>query len=354
MDSDFFREGDFLDGYGMNNLLKEETEGSLLSSGTSGRGRLRVDFVDPTWSWLESIYLRGFCIAGYNPFKSKTYFWYEKFDEGLYNKIIARKNLVHKDLSLEQQLKLCEEYNDDYLVYYPQVLLTIAKKKLRTRKKYDITPKLIFTHGEILTENMREVISDAFELTTTDKIFNHYGTTEFNRVAWECPSCGEMHINEDSVYVQVVDAEGNEIEEGTGRLIGTALANRITPIIRYDIGDIVELKGSNYCDKTRFKTISDIKGRDKDIIRTEFGNVMPNEVVNILAKYIDILEYQVLVKEDEYILKYVPNRGFKNDTLDSLKNELGRKGIEPVTFQQIDKVDRTPGGKIQIIKNQRN
>ena len=92
--------------------------------------------------------------------------------------------------------------------------------------------------GEFLTSITRKVIQDFFGVHVT----NMYGTEELGTIAYECP-CGNMHILQDNVFLEVNSSEING-NPSTGRALVTGLINTVMPLIRYEIGDILTINKS--------------------------------------------------------------------------------------------------------------
>ncbi|MFB6147757.1 MAG: hypothetical protein ABEJ66_02625, partial [Candidatus Nanohaloarchaea archaeon] len=166
---------------------------------------------------------------------------------------------VNPELGPEYQARILSELDPDFLHYFPQRLLAIAK--LCRRGEYSVSPSRIFTYGENLTSGMREYIGETFDAPVVDL----YSTTEFGTVAWSCPE-GGYHINEDVVYPEI-----KEVEEGTGSLVLSGLVNSITPFLRYDIGDLVEVQAEKCSCDTSFMKVGGFRGRRSDVFRNSSG-----------------------------------------------------------------------------------
>ncbi len=68
-------------------------------------------------------------------------------------------------------------------------------------KKLDIpSVNRIFTSSEYLEPGMRKFIEEAFGA----EVFDIYGCTEMKEIAWECEKHEGYHINEDDVYVEIL------------------------------------------------------------------------------------------------------------------------------------------------------
>ncbi|MFB6143761.1 MAG: hypothetical protein ABEJ98_00480 [Candidatus Nanohaloarchaea archaeon] len=235
----------------------------------------------------------------------------------------------------EEQLKELEEADLDVWYYYGGVLFTLAKKQLR-EDRWGLDPDLIVTHAEILTEGMKSTIREAFDAPVHDE----YGTTEFNRMAWQCEE-GNYHLDSDSLYVEFQDTE-----LGTEPVI-TSLVKKDMPMIRYRMGDIVERKRGECACGRGLPMIEPPEGRKGKFI----NGVSPRSIVESLADVTDFLMYRVEKNEEGLSLKYVPNTGFSSgsvdEALDTLEELLGERP-EP---EEVDYLEKTRGGKRPMVDN---
>ncbi len=323
--------------------------GSLLSSGSSGRQRLKVNFGNQPWDWVEAVYLRNLIIQGYRPFRKQHNYWYEKRKNKIRRNIFVPKENILYERSFEEQLEELESTSHDYIIYYPIVLFTLAKKALQSDRNYDISPKAIFTQGEVLTPTMRETIQEAFKAPVHD----NYGCTEFHRIAWECPEGDGYHLCSNSVLIEILDENGEEVSAGErGRLVGTTLVNHVTPLVRYDLGDVVmKMENKCACGKS-FPKIKKVEGRARNFFDAKNSVVSPYEIIDTLAKYRDLLVFQLVKQDGEVTLKYVPNSNFQQETLKDVEGDLKEVlGIREIEFHEVGELDITEGGKIVSVKN---
>ena len=132
--------------------------------------------------------------------------------------------------------------------------------------------KYIELTGEMLTEHVRQRIKKVFGCY----VANHYGSHEVNTIALECPE-GHMHIVDNNILVEVIDEDTKELlpEGEEGRLLITSAVNRVSPFIRYDIGDRGRVFGKSAEDKCscgcNMPVLELTKGRVHEYIETENG-----------------------------------------------------------------------------------
>ncbi len=102
-----------------------------------------------------------------------------------------------------------------------------------------IDPVLVVLSAEGLPERERERIARAFGA----KVRDSYAATECPFLSSRCAH-GWLHVNSDWVVLEPVNAERRPVPPGTEShtVLVTNLANRVQPILRYDLGDSVVLR----------------------------------------------------------------------------------------------------------------
>jgi phenylacetate-coenzyme A ligase PaaK-like adenylate-forming protein len=99
-----------------------------------------------------------------------------------------------------------------------------------------IDPSLVWSGGEYLSPGLQASLQRTFGCP----VINEYGASECLSIAFGCRE-GWLHVNADWVIVEPVDADYRPTPPGrtSHTVLITNLANRIQPIIRYDLGDAV-------------------------------------------------------------------------------------------------------------------
>ena len=97
--------------------------------------------------------------------------------------------------------------------------------------------RALFVGGEPLGEVRRRRISQIWNVP----VIQEYGSTETGSLAGECPR-GHMHLWADRMLFEVRDPRtGQTSPQGTGSLVVTPLFHAAMPLVRYDLGDHVEV-----------------------------------------------------------------------------------------------------------------
>jgi putative adenylate-forming enzyme len=157
-----------------------------------------------------------------------------------------------------------------FLASYPSVLWLLAAEQEAGR--LHIAPALLWSGGEMLGDSARQAIEHAFQC----RVMNEYGASECLSIAHECAD-GCMHVNSEWVLLEGVEADGTPTAPGklSHTVLITNLANRVQPIIRYDLGDrMVTLAQACSCGDTR--TAMRIEGRTDAVVefRNESGEIV--------------------------------------------------------------------------------
>lgn len=117
---------------------------------------------------------------------------------------------------------------------YASVLRLLATEQQAGRLR--VHPVLVLSTAEGLPPDERDRLERAFGGVVREV----YGCTESGYSAYGCAQ-GWLHLLEDWVIVEPVDADHHPVPPGTvsSTVLITNLANRVQPIIRYDVGDRV-------------------------------------------------------------------------------------------------------------------
>ena len=128
-------------------------------------------------------------------------------------------------------------YQPAFLASYPTTLGILAAEQREGR--LGISPACVWSGGEYLAPSAAAAIQRAFG----GVLMNEYGASECMSIGFSCQA-GWLHVNADWVIAEPVDRDYRPTMAGdtSHTLLVTNLANRVQPIIRYDLGDRVLVK----------------------------------------------------------------------------------------------------------------
>ena len=161
--------------------------------------------------------------------------------------------------SLNNINKKLEDLKPNILSAPPSLLVQLAKEV--NEGKLDINPKRIISYAEVLTPEIKSEIEQIFNV----KVFQIYQASE-GPIAMPCKH-GSLHINEDLIRVETIDANGNPTPPGTPchKMIVTDLNKKSQPIIRYELDDSIIVSEDSCSCGSQFRIIKSILGRTDDL-----------------------------------------------------------------------------------------
>ena len=200
------------------------------------RGAYLVNVVTPPPSWLDRI-------------------------------IMLRKKTISSQQDIRQQAEQLIAFKPQLLYGIPSTLERVAEWMINHKRSLS-SIRLILGEGETINYDCRERFKKAFGHPG----MSSYGSRECGIIGWSCPFCNQFHFDDDGIIAEIVAPEfatcgKNEI----GRLLITVLDQYTTPIIRYDIGDLVRIQVAVPCSKIRFSQCSEIIGRAGDLLSDRQG-----------------------------------------------------------------------------------
>jgi phenylacetate-coenzyme A ligase PaaK-like adenylate-forming protein len=152
-------------------------------------------------------------------------------------------------------------FRPDFVYSYPSVAALLADEQLAGRLR--IAPAAMSTSSELRTPEMTARIVEAFGVHPTD----FYATTEG---LWgsECEEEAGIHVFEDMAVLENVDEHGRAVPDGErgARLLVTNLFNRVQPLIRLEVSDVVVVDPTGCPCGRSLRRILAIEGRADDVI----------------------------------------------------------------------------------------
>ena len=175
--------------------------------------------------------------------------------------VIARRVRVFSVLRpLPELVAELNAFNPTLLYGYPSAMIQLAAEQQAGRLR--IRPVLAISSGENLSATGRAAIEASLGCRVTDR----YLSSEVPALTSLCRN-GAFHVNADWYILEPVDANYQPVPAGvtSHTVLVTNLANRVQPIIRYDLGDRVTLAASPCPCGSPFPAVK-IEGRAGDLV----------------------------------------------------------------------------------------
>lgn len=204
-----------------------------------------------------------------------------------------------------------------------------------------------------MAEPLFDEIRLAAEQTWQAPVANMWGTSEAGIVGIGCFVEPGMHLADDQVIVEAVDARGRVVPPGvpSQKVLVTNLANTLQPLIRYEITDQVVMVEATCGCGSAHRRVADIQGRLDDEFAYGVGvRVHPHVFRSVLVRDPAVIEYQVHQTADGAEILVRHEAPIDRDALASgVSTALANVGLaEPrVTISTVDSIPRLASGKVK-------
>lgn len=130
--------------------------------------------------------------------------------------------------------------------------------------------RAIIVSADLLTEAARVTIEACFKVP----VHNRYGGRDIKFVAQECTAKKGLHINAETVFVEIVKDGQAVAAGGLGEIVVTRLDNFAMPFVRYRSGDLAVVSDSACTCGRSLPLLQQLEGRVQDAIVTPEGRII--------------------------------------------------------------------------------
>ena len=183
----------------------------------------------------------------------------------------------------------------------------------------------------------RADVESAFECPVVDE----YGASEALSIAYGC-SEGWLHVNADWVVLEPVDRDHRPTPPGetSHTVLLTNLANRVQPLVRYDLGDSITVKPEPCACGSPLPAIQ-VEGRRDDIVSMRAADggtvrLLPLALATVVEEAAGLHRFQILqIAGDRLALRLDPKEACDRDAAwsaasQALRTYLARQSLENV------------------------
>lgn len=255
-----------------------------------------------------------------------------------------------KEENLEYYVKNLIKFKPEFLIGFPSTMVDIARFGIINN--YDFPDKIIkaiFPTAETLTKESRYILETFFK----SNVYDQYASSEGAPFIFECKN-HNLHIEMQSGVFEVLD-DNNE-PANKGKLVVTSFTTYGTPLIRYDIGDNIELSSESCNCGNNNPLVKQILGRIDDFIYSqEVGKINLGNISNTLKGTEGIIKFQVHQNDLEEIdILIVVDEIIYNNKIENKFKLNWRERVGETMMINIKLVDDIPyekSGKYRIVKN---
>jgi phenylacetate-CoA ligase len=235
-----------------------------------------------------------------------------------------------------------------YIEGYPSTLFILAQHLLERGQK--VPMKGVFSSSETLHRIQREAITEAFDCD----LFDFYGHAERTIFAAECEAHSGRHLAEDFGFVEVVNAQGQQVAPGeTGYLVGTSLHNQAMPLIRYRTGDLSSIQEEPCPCGRSARRIADVTTKAEDIVVTpDCRLISPSILTHPFKPFEGVLKSQIVQEQLDFVrVRLVLAESFSTTDRERLiagiQARLG--GDVRIAVEEVEAIPPEPSGKFRWV-----
>ncbi|MGC1870123.1 MAG: hypothetical protein WA700_04125 [Acidobacteriaceae bacterium] len=270
--------------------------------------------------------------------------WRQKF---LYRNLSLHTAAVGEE-AMMRFVQVLRKYRPKYMVAYAQSAVLFAEF-CTANHIHDIAFESMIVSAEMLLPGKRQILEETFR----GKVFDRYGCREVSVIASECEYHSGLHVNADSLIVEV--EPDPTLPAGMGRVLVTDLLNRSMPLIRYEIGDLASLDSEMRCPCGRsLPLIGNIQGRTSDFLRLPSGRMIAGPSLALLAADMnDVRQVQFIQADPAHVtLKVVAGNGYCQRTEQELRRRMQPylEQESSLTIVTADSIPSEPSGKYRFVK----
>jgi phenylacetate-CoA ligase len=305
-------------------------------------------FIKRHWTWgdyrdgMPRATLRGDMIVNLD--RQRPPYWFVN----RYNKQLLLSSRHLTDNCIEPIIAKIEHFGPAMMQAYPSTAYTLAQHLERRGKKLKIP--FLFSASEPLYPHQQALITERL----AGRVMDMYGMAERVAFATQCEH-GEMHINSDYSWVEILDDNGRPTD-GYGHIVGTTFHNLAMPLVRYRLSDRTRWKPGRCACGRNFPMIEAVTGKLEDEITGGDGNPVSPSVLTFAFKGVSNLRKSQVaqVGPGHWELRIVPEQHFSDADRDKLLHNIHHLVDASVRVTVVLKEDlpNTAAGKFRWVVNE--
>jgi phenylacetate-CoA ligase len=222
-----------------------------------------------------------------------------------------RRRNIHSKTPLAATIAILREYQPDGLYFFASYLHELAQAVAEDGLA-ELHPRLVFSHGELLDAKTRQLVNTVFQT----QMFDTYGSSEFVRLAWECPVHGGLHLDVDGYVVEFLD-DGEPVNSGErGEIVVTSLNARAMPLLRYSVGDYgIPVDDTCACGRG-LPLMKHLEGRMDDFLLLPDGRLVPPRRIAVTVWQVPgVGGFRIIQSAiDQIVIEFTPSKDYSATT----------------------------------------
>lgn len=249
---------------------------------------------------------------------------------------------ISRATDAQRMLEFINRTNSAYLSTGPKQfhVYALEAERLGTNVQLDCA----LTHGEGPSNGDLAAVRRVFGARTMET----YSSKEAGQIGYPCRLGHGLHINAESVLVEVVDVDGRPVSAGqSGRIVVTPFVSTAQPLIRYEQGDTARAGGICLCGRS-LPMIEAVEGRSTAIFTHPDGRAVSRMLNESARELLQCSLWQIAqVGPLQFELRYVP-RDWQVTGDEAAVEAMYRSTFfedSDLRFVRVTEIPLSPGGK---------
>ncbi|RIE08313.1 phenylacetate--CoA ligase family protein [Candidatus Cryosericum hinesii] len=255
----------------------------------------------------------------------------------------------------DRYVDVIDRTRPEIILSYVNAAESLAEYINISGRRLSYTPRGVVTAAGTLFPDWRRNIERAFGCP----VFNRYASDEAGCIAC-ARGADALYVNPSTHIVEVVDADGQRIAHGTGRILVTVLNNLSMPLIRYDTGDYATIDSAeSLYPQHGWQRLESVDGRELTMLRgpdgSRFSPLLFTHLIDVVQNKGFISQYQIVQRGlEKYTIRLKLWPGLSPEeprirlSLDGFRHDmlavLGSATV--IEFAFVDQVEAFPSGKV--------
>jgi phenylacetate-coenzyme A ligase PaaK-like adenylate-forming protein len=254
-------------------------------------------------------------------------------------RILTRLLLLPVQDPIPRNVEALNHFQPELLGGYSSTIAALACEAMAGR--LNITPRMVGTSAEKLTDRMRSDIEQAWP----GRQINFYGSSECPLVAVQRHGGSVYTIYDDISILELLDEQDEPVAEGqAGCVVLTNLHNRAMPVIRYQMLDMAE-RGPDQADSP-FSTFASIHGRVDDALPIvlddgEHGTLSPLVLYGFVVPGLQKAKF-ILTGRDRIEVRYASDSDIDRLVSNQFRNVLAASSAAKAMRVDVERVRELP------------
>ena len=273
----------------------------------------------------------------------------KKYKRAIKDALLGYYRLLAYNLNTDNIRKMTEviiNQRPDYIIGFSGVLDLFAR--VNQDRKYDLAKlnlKAIIATSEIFPfEDSAQIIAETFNTN----VAMEYGSNETIAIAHTEPN-GNFKVFWKNYFIEGVDSGLGSQKE----IRVTSLYPRCFPLIRYELGDQIELIDSNKKSDFGIEYFRKVYGRKNNYVLCENGEKIHTSAFSLsLRIFPEITAYQIINEGSKIELHIVIiDSNLSSDIILKIRHHLSliHPELSKVIIRKVDQVERTVNGKSPLL-----